>query len=193
MVSWLPDVQIDILEKWCLGLGAFIQRGLENPQDLAPKQQCQLIDIGLEITVSGLTKTHTEVDRALARHQARLARAWVYGWALQSASPVERKAFKAICQGMSQQQGLFCLYSVRDKDAAGVAISTSIAHIAQATGRSKRWVKRALIADDFLPETGPPCVRDLSNHIYRCRTHIRKLNATKGVQDCAALLGIGMT
>lgn len=191
MVEWLPDIQIDVMEKWCLGLGTLIRRGLGNPQLFDHAQQRKLIDIGFEVTAAGLSRIHTEVDRALGRHQTKLSRTWVYGWALQSASPSERKVFRAMCQDMAQQQGYYCLHSVSDNASASVGLSAALADISRKSNRSKRWVKRALIADGLLPATGMPTVRDFRAHVRRCNSHINELNATKGCRECAATLGVG--
>ncbi len=191
MIAWLPAVQIDVLEKWCLGLGAFVRSGKTNPQNLEHQEQRRLIDIGLEITSSGLELVHIKVDRALARHQIRLSQTWLHGCALQSASPVERTGFREMFIEMGRQQGRYCLYSVRNNDPAEVVVAAALGDIARKTGRSKRWVKRALVVDGLLHESEPPKVNNLAAHMSKCKRHIKKLIAAKDSQESAAILGVG--
>lgn len=111
MVDWLPDIQIDTLERWCLGLGAFIAEGTLRPDATPLATRRELIDLGFSVTRAGHGKLLGEVDQALGRHATRLSKTWFHGWALQASMQDERRAFRGIMLGLIKDQGDYCLLS----------------------------------------------------------------------------------
>ena len=192
MIKWLSEVQIDVLERWCLGLGAFIASGTLRPDTAPQQQQRELIDLGLSVSRGGHGKIFDEIDKALGRHSIRLSNTWLHGWALQSSSPEERSTFRKLMQELSQDQGDYYLVSRQRQSSDQAMIDAWIKKISHATGRQSRWVRSALTADGFLPYDANVKRAPVKPFVRSCQTHIRALAASKSLEQSADHLGVGI-
>lgn len=182
MVDWLPDIQIDILERWCLGLGAFIADGTLRPDTSPLERRRELIDLGFSVTRAGHAKLLDEVDQALGRHSTRLSKTWFHGWALQASMQKERQAFRDIMLGLIKDQGDYCLLSRHQYTPSEVQVDAYIKKIAETTDRSRKWVRRALEIDGYLPDGGGPDGLDVRTRLRakaydrgRCSARLREV------------------
>jgi len=193
MVDWLPDIQIDTLERWCLGLGAFIAEGTLRPDASPLATRRELIDLGFSVTRSGHAKLLDEVDQALGRHSTRLSKTWFHGWALQASMQKERQAFRDIMLGLIKDQGDYCLLSRHQYAPSEVQVDACVKKIAETTGRSKKWVRRTLIVDGLLPEGRIPVGLNVRARLKACTMHIKALAESFGAEQSANFLGVGIT
>ncbi|MEP2921422.1 MAG: TniQ family protein [Sulfitobacter sp.] len=192
IIKWLSEVQIDVLERWCLGLGAFIASGTLRPDTAPQQQQRELIDLGLSVSRGGHGKIFDEIDKALGRHSIRLSNTWLHGWALQSSSPEERSTFRKLMQELSQDQGDYYLVSRQRQSSDQAMIDAWIKKISHATGRQAKWVRSALTADGFLPYDANVKRAPVKPFVRSCQTHIRSLAASKSLEQSAEHLGAGI-
>ncbi|NDW35204.1 hypothetical protein, partial [Salipiger sp. PrR007] len=193
MVDWLPDIQIDTLERWSLGLGAFLAEGTLRPDASPLTRRRELIDLGFSVTRAGHGKLVDEVDEALGRHSTRLSKTWFHGWALQASMQKERQAFREIMLGLIKDQGDYCLLSRHQYAPSEVQVDACIKKIAETTDRSRKWVRRALEIDGYLPDGGVPDGLDVRTRLRACSTHVAALVASVGAEQSANILGIGAT
>lgn len=193
MVDWLPDIQIDTLERWCLGLGAFIAEGTLRPDASPLATRRELIDLGFSVTRAGHAKLLDEVDQALGRHSTRLSKTWFHGWALQASMQDERRAFRDIMLGLIKDQGDYCLLSRHQYAPPEVQVDACIKKIAETTDRSRKWVRRTLILDNLLPNGRVPVGLDVRVRLKACTMHIKALAESFGAEQGANFLGVGIT
>lgn len=193
MVDWLPDIQIDTMERWCLGLGAFIAEGALRPDTSPPARRRELIDLGFSVTRAGHGKLLDEVDQALGRHSTRLSKTWFHGWALQASMQDERRAFRDIMFGLIKDQGDYCLLSRHQYAPTEVQVDACIRKIADTTDRSRKWVRRTLVLDGLLPDGRVPVALDVRARLKACTMHIKALAESFGAEQSANFLGVGIT
>ncbi|PIL20250.1 hypothetical protein P775_09880 [Puniceibacterium antarcticum] len=193
MIDWLGDIQIDTLERWCLGLGAFIAEGTLRPNASPPARRRELTELGFSITRVGHGKLLDEVDQALGRHSTRLSKTWFHGWALQASMRDERQAFRDIMLGLIKDQGDYCLLSRHHYAPSQVQVDACIKKLAETTDRSRKWVGRALILDGFLPDGRIPDGFNVRSLLRACTAHITTLATSFGAEQSAKFLGIGIT
>ncbi|WP_299938210.1 TniQ family protein [uncultured Pelagimonas sp.] len=192
LCCWLDKVQIDVLERWCLGLGFFMERGSGQPVDLDINTQRQLIDIGFDVTVNGVGSIHNAVSAALRKHSIRMGKTWLYGWAYQAANPLERRPFRALMKNICNDQGDYCLLSVAKVDQKSPFVEAEIRKIAQKTDRSVGWVRNVLRTDGMIPENGIPTQGNLRQHMQICLRHVAKVADGINAKASAARLNIGI-
>lgn len=190
--SWLPDVQIDVMETWCLGIGLFISRGKARPEHLNSSEKRRLTDLGLKATLGGVHNLEKEIDAALTRHRVRLSGTWVQKWASQSSKPPERQAIRLLMRDICSKQGHFNLTSIATASWAEYFMNAKIADIAENTRRSKAWVRHALQREGLIPKSGVPEVRDLKQQMRRCRTFINAAVTSLDSTKSASKLNIGI-
>lgn len=193
ILDWLPDVQIDTLERWCLGLGVFIADGTLRPDTSPLVRRRELINLGFSVTRAGHGKLLDEVDQALGRHSTRLSKTWFHGWALQASTQDERRAFRDIMLGLIKDQGDYCLLSRHQYAPTEVQVDACVKKIAETTDRSRKWVRRTLVVDGFLPDGRVPVGLDVRSRLKACTMHIKILAESFGVEQSANFLGVGIT
>ncbi|MBL3560284.1 TniQ family protein [Rhodovulum sulfidophilum] len=193
MVDCLPDTQIDTMERWCLGLGAFLAEGTLRPDASPLERRRELIDLGFSVTRAGHGKLLDEVDQALGRHSTRLSKTWFHGWALQASMQNERQAFRDIMLGLIKDQGDYCLLSRHQYAPSDVQVDACIKKIAETTNRSCRWVRRTLVLDGLLPDGRVPVGLDVRSRLKACTKHIKTLVESFGTEQSANFLGVGIT
>ncbi len=191
LCPWLGKLQMDALERWCLGLGFFIEHGTGNPTDLKIDTCRQLVELGFETTISGQAVLHNAIDASLKRHSTRMGKTWLYGWAFQAARPTERVPFRALMKTICDDQGDYCLLSVRQVHSKAPLIEAEVRRIARREKRSVSWVKNVLSLDGFIPEDGIPKHKNLKQHMLSCDRHIAKVANGITAKMAAARLNIG--
>ncbi|MEO0917631.1 MAG: TniQ family protein [Pseudomonadota bacterium] len=192
LCPWLDDAQVDVFERWSLGLGFFIERGAGRVADLDQRSQRQMIDIGYRITTAGKTALHVAVDQALGKHGIRLGKTWLYTWAFQNLAAKERLPFRRLMKEMCDAQGDHCLLTVAPNPPTSRIVDLHIRKLARHTGRSASWVRHALITDGHLQEKGLPEQRNISNRFGPWRSHIVSLHHSLSKKGAAEHLGLGI-
>ncbi len=192
LCRWLDKVQIDVLERWCLGLGFFIEHGSGQPVELDTSAQRQLVDIGFDVTANGANSVHTAVNAALRKHSIRMGKTWLYGWAYQAANPLERRPFRALMKNICDDQGDYCLLSVAKVDQKSPFVEAEIRKIAQKTNRPVRWVRNVLLTDGMVPDNGIPTQGNLRQHMQICLRHVTKVADGINAKTSATRLNIGI-
>ncbi|MTI02108.1 TniQ family protein [Roseibium sp. RKSG952] len=191
MCNWIGDVQIDVVERWCLGLGQFVKMGTGHPADLTREQQRNAINAGFAITEQGASSVFEAVDKALCKHRLRLSKTWLHNWALLSVKPKERSFFRELMRQLCADQGHFCLNSISQKVSVERYVDANIVAIAKAANRHHSWVRMALVRDGLLPEGGNPQQQNLKVQMQKCLAHIQDLVKSLDTTKGAKLLGIG--
>lgn len=192
LCRWLDKVQIDVLERWCLGLGFFMERGSGQPSDFDINTQRRLVDIGFDVTVNGVSSIHNAVSAALRKHSIRMGKTWLYGWAYQAANPLERRPFRALMKNICDDQGDYCLLSVAKVDQKSPFVEAEIRKIALKTARPVRWVRNVLCTDGMIPANGIPTQRNLRQHMQICLRHVTKVADGINAKTSANRLNIGI-
>ena len=189
---WLGNQQIDVFERWSLGLGLLVERGRDRPAALPKAEQRHLIDVGYGITRRGQNRLYSEIDTALTRHRTRLSGTWLHQWALQSCAPPERQKFRNLMKQICENQGRFHLLNVSLATADEHLVRCEIASLSDQTNRSKTWVRRALQREMLLPASGVPQTRCLKEHMRRCRRYILAVVESLDSTKSAERLNIGI-
>lgn len=193
MCGWIGNVQIDVLERWCLGLGQFITKGVGHPEQLETNQQRELIRIGFAVTEQGNPAVYDAVDKALCKHRLRLSKTWLHNWALLSVNPPERQFFRDLIKRLCADQGQFCLTSVSIDMSVERLVDAKILDIAQANNRHHSWVRKALVRDGLLPSNGKPKHVNLEPYLSKkCMGHIADLVNSLDTIKSARRLNIGV-
>ena len=173
MCGWIGDIQIDVLERWCLGLGQFIKNGVGHPEKLDPSRQRDLTRVGFAVTEQGISATFDAIDKALCKHSLRLSKTWLHNWALLSVNPPERQFFRELMKRLCADQGQFCLTSISNNVSIEQLVDTKILEIAHATNRHHSWVRMALVRDGLLPSNGKPKYANFESYLSKkCLGHI---------------------
>lgn len=191
MCNWIGDVQIDVVERWCLGLGHFVKWGAGHPDNLTPEKQRNAINAGFAITEQGVSSVFEAVDKALCKHRLRLSKTWLHNWALLSVKPEERLFFRELMRRLCADQGHYCLNSISPEVSVERYVDANIAAIAKATSRHHSWVRMALVRDGLLPNGGTPQQQNLKVQMQKCLAHIQGLVKSLDTTAAAKLLGIG--
>lgn len=193
MCSWIGDIQIDVLERWCLGLGQFIKNGVGHPEKLDTSRQRNLIRVGFAVTEQGISATFEAVDKALCKHRLRLSKTWLHNWALLSVNPPERQFFRELMKQLCADQGQFCLASISTNTSTERFVDAKILDIAQATNRHHSWVRMTLARDGLLPSNGKPKYVNLEPYLSKkCMGHIVDLVNSLDASKSARRLNIGI-
>lgn len=193
MCGWIGDVQIDVLERWCVGLGQFITKGVGHPEQLEENQQRDLIRIGFAVTEQGNPAVYDAVDKALCKHRLKLSKTWLHNWALLSVNPPERQFFRDLMKRLCADQGQFCLTSISTDMSVERLVDAKILDIAQATNRHQSWVRKALVRDGLLPSNGKPKYVNLEPYLSKkCMGHIVDLVNSLDAIKSARRLNIGI-
>lgn len=190
--DWIGDVQIDVVERWCLGLGHFVKWGVGNPDRQSEDQRRAAIRTGFAITKKGVSAVFEAVDKALCRHRLRLSKTWLHNWALLSLKPPERQFFRDLMRQLCADQGQFCLSSISQDVSIERYVDAKILDIAQASNRHNGWVRKALVRDDLLPSNGKPLYVNLEQHMQKCLAHILELVRSLDATKSAKKLNIGI-
>ena len=98
--AWLPSEQIDVLEKWCFGLGLLLEKGSTHANATHKSNENLYIERGLQAIVLGKEHMLQEIDTALRRHRLRLPSTWLAGWSGQSQKPRERQHFAKLFKSL---------------------------------------------------------------------------------------------
>ncbi len=191
MCNWIGEVQIDVMERWCLGLGQVVEWGTGHPDALTLKQQRNAIKAGFAITKKGMSSVFEAVDKALCKHRLRLSKTWLHNWALSSAKPKERVVFRELMKRLCADQGHYCLNSISKEFSVERYVDANIAAIAKAANRHHSWVRMALVRDGLLPDNGNPQQRNLKVQMQKCSAHIQDVVKSLDTTTAAKLLGIG--
>ncbi|WP_341486080.1 TniQ family protein [Thioclava sp. GXIMD4215] len=144
MIPWLPEVQIDILKRWCLGLGGFMAGGMIRPDAAAEAQKRDYVDLGFAVTLAGKGRILDEVDAALGRHSMRLAKSWIHSWALQAIAAQERAPFRDIMLYLIGNQIHYGLAHRVRYASPDAQVEACIERLARRNDRSKKWVRKVL-------------------------------------------------
>ena len=192
LCRWLGDVQMDSLERWCLGLGYFIEMGTGRPDVLDRATHRHMVDIGFDITAKGSNTVSDAIDAGLRRHCIRLGKTWLYGWAFQASKPTEREPFRILMKNICDDQGDYCLLSVAQAHRKGPFVEAEIRKIAQKTDRSVRWVRNVLLTDGMIPENGIPTQGNMRQHMQICLRHVAKVADGINAKTSANRLNIGI-
>ena len=94
-------------------------------------------------------------------------------------------------QGLCADQAQYCLKSLSGRNYDAVLVSNTIRDIANATGRSRYWVRKALIRDGFLEDTGSGHEKLRGVDPRRGHQHIKKVLAGRNLHEAAQFLGAG--
>ncbi len=191
MCNWIGDVQIDVVERWCLGLGHFVKWGAGHPDGLTREQQRNAINTGFAITEQGVSSVYEAVDKALCNHRLRLSKTWLHNWALLSVKPEERLFFRELMRRLCADQGHYCLNSISQEVSVERYVDANIAAIAKAANRHHSWVRMALVRDGLLPDSGTPQQQNLKVQMQKCLAHIQDLVKSLDTTAAAKLLGMG--
>ncbi|OCX63724.1 hypothetical protein BFP70_12010 [Thioclava sp. SK-1] len=186
----VPGTQLDILERWCLGLGALITKGTLRPDSCTSDHKREFLDVGFSVTRDGKGKIFDEVDRALGKHKIRLSKSWVHGWSLQAVAATERAEFRSIMLDLVKNQGHYGLHHRPRYSCPETQLSAHIKKIAVRTKRSERWVRKVLKVDGFLPLDPDKTSEQVRTHLYACGRHVRAIADSWGVERSAEYLGI---
>lgn len=189
---WIGQMQIDVVEAWCLGIGLFLERGAERLENVEQSASRSLIDVGYKATRQGRRKLEGDIDAALTRHRLRLSAVWVQRWAAQSAKPPERKLLRQLMKEICSNQGRFHLVNVASASTDEHYVNSQIAELAQRTKRPAVWIRNALQREHLLPQTGLPQTCDLRAHMKRCRQHINSVVNSLDATKSATRLNIGI-
>jgi len=193
MCGWIGDIQIDVLERWCLGLGQFITKGVGHPEQLEVHHQRDLIRIGFAVTERGNPAVYDAVDGALCKHRLRLSKTWLHNWALLSVNPPEHQFFQDLMKRLCADQGQYCLVSISTDMGVERLVDAKILDIAQATNRHHSWVRKALVRDGLLPSNGKPKYVNLEPYLSKkCMGHIVDLVNSLDTKKSARRLNIGI-
>ncbi|WP_227267653.1 TniQ family protein [Roseobacter weihaiensis] len=189
---WLGQVQVDVFERWCLGLGLFLETGSGRLNDFDEHAQFQMIDAGYDVMKSGRNALHVSVDAALGKHGVRLGKTWLYNWAMPSHSPPERSVFRSQMKDMCDAQGDYCLYTVASAPPVSRTVDLQLRKLSRLTGRSVSWTRNVLMTDGYLPSSGIPAQRHVNSQFYFWRTHILRLHNSLKTKTAASRLGLGV-
>lgn len=192
MCHWIGGVQIDVMERWCLGLGQFVKRGCCHPDNLTREQQRKAINAGFAITEQGVSSVFEAVDKALCRHRLRLSKTWLHNWALLSVKPKERAFFRELMRQLCADQCHFCLNSISHEVSVERYVDANVLAIAKAAHRHHGWVRMALVRDGLLPGDGKPQHKNLKILMQKCLAHILDLTKSLDTTKSATQLGIGV-
>ena len=189
---WLGNIQVDVFERWCLGLGLFLETGSGRLNDFDERAQFQMIDAGYDVMKSGRNALHVAVDAALGKHGVRLGKTWLYNWAIPSHSPPERSVFRSQMKDMCDAQGDHCLYTVASAPPVSRTVDLQLRKLSRLTGRSVWWIRSVLTTDGYLPSSGIPAQRHVNSQFYFWRTHILCLHNSLNTKTAASRLGLGV-
>ena len=132
--NWLPDEQIDVLERWCFGLGILLEKGAWHPRATAKSDEPDYIDAGLSATIAGKDNMRIEIDAALRRHRLRLPSTWLAAWSSQNPKPEERQNLARLFKGLCDDQGFFCLNAATDQLPRQIEFEMGLKKIAKSAG-----------------------------------------------------------
>lgn len=189
---WLGNIQVDVFERWCLGLGLFLETGSGRLNDFDEHAQLQMIDAGYDVMKSGRNAPHVAVDATLGKHGVRLGKTWLYNWAIPSHSPPERSVFRSQMKDMCDAQGDYCLYTVASAPPVSRTVDLQLRKLSRLTGRSVSWTRNVLMTDGYLPSSGIPAQRHVNSQFYFWRTHILRLHNSLKTKTAASRLGLGV-
>lgn len=189
--NWLPDEQIDVLERWCFGLGILLEKGASHPRATAKSDEPRYIEVGLSATIAGKDNLQTEIDAALRRHRMRLPSTWLAAWSYQNPKPTERQNFARLFRGLCDDQGFFCLNAATDQLPRQIEFEMGLKKIAKIAGKTPLKIRQALVADKLVPESGIPHQHSIYMLLRKCEAHIGALERSLSERGAARYLGVG--
>ena len=190
--AWLPSEQIDVLEKWCFGLGLLLEKGSTHANATHKSDENLYIERGLQAIVLGKEHMLQEIDTALRRHRLRLPSTWLAGWSGQSQKPRERQHFAKLFKSLVDDQGHFCLSSVTDQLPREIEFEMGLKSIAKSTRRSPAKVRELLARDGFIPLDGLPHQQSIYMVLRNCRDHLGAVDQSLSEPRAADVLGVGI-
>lgn len=189
--AWLPSEQIDVLEKWCFGLGLLLEKGSTHANATQKADENLYIERGLQAITPGKEYMLQEIDAALRRHRLRLPSTWLAGWSGQSQKPRERQHFAKLFKSLVDDQGHFCLSSVTDQLPRQIEFEMGLKSIAKSTGRSPAKVQELLARDGLIPPDGLPHQQSIYMVLRNCRDHLAAVDQSVSEPRAADVLGVG--
>jgi hypothetical protein len=189
--SWLPAEQIDVLERWCFGLGILLEKGAWHPRATAKSDEPDYIDAGLSATIAGKDNMRIEIDAALRRHRLRLPSTWLAAWSYQNSKPEERQNLARLFKGLCDDQGFFCLNAATDQLPRQIEFEMGLKKIAKSAGKTPLKIRQMLVADRLVPESGIPHQHSIYMLLRKCEAHIGALERCLSERGAAKYLGVG--
>ena len=189
--TWLPSEQIDVLEKWCFGLGLLLEKGSTHANATQKSDENLYIERGLQAIMPGKEHMLQEIDTALRRHRLRLPSTWLAGWSGQSQKPRERQHFAKLFKSLVDDQGHFCLSSVTDQLPREIEFEMGLKSIAKSTRCSPAKVRELLARDGLIPLNGLPHQQSIYMVLRHCRDHLGAVDQSLSEPRAADVLGVG--
>lgn len=189
--SWLPHEQIDVLERWCFGLGLLLEKGSTPARTVPRRDEPRFVDVGLRVSVKGRSNLMKEIDRALRKHDLKPRSNWLAAWSFQHPKPPERQQFAKLFKGLIDERSLDLLSASSDELPRKIEYSSGIQSIAEASGRTPAKVRQLLAKDGLIPAHGLPQQMSINKLLRRCREHVAAIDQSLSEKEAAELLGIG--